>query len=50
MDSLSEEQALHQLEAFLKPRIEAAERGEVVHQTVTEIVDELKRERRARKV
>jgi uncharacterized protein (DUF1778 family) len=50
MDSLSEEEALHQLETFLKPRIEAAKRGEVVNQTVAEIIDELKRERRARKV
>jgi len=27
-DSMTEEEALHQLEQFLKPRIEAAERGE----------------------
>ena len=47
MTDLSEEEALHRLEAFLKPRIEAAERGEVVNQSVTEIVEELKRERRA---
>jgi hypothetical protein len=47
-DSLSEEEALRQLEAFLKPRIEEAERGEVVNQSVTEIVAELKQERRAR--
>jgi predicted DNA-binding protein len=49
-ESWSEEEALHQLETFLKPRIEAAERGEVVPQTVTEIISELKQERHARKV
>jgi len=49
-ESLSEEEALHQLEAFLKPRIEAAERGEVVTQTVAEIISELKQERHAREV
>jgi len=32
----------------LQPRIEAAERGEIVNQSVTEIVNELKKERRAR--
>src|SRR6266498_1645271 len=42
MNCLSEEEALHQLETFLKPRIEAAERAEVVNQNVTEIIDELK--------
>ena len=47
IDSLSEEEALQQLEAFLKPRLEEAERGEVVNQSVTEIVAELKQERRA---
>jgi hypothetical protein len=30
-NSLSEEEALRQLEAFLKPRIEEAERGEMVN-------------------
>jgi hypothetical protein len=48
VDSLSEDEALHRLEMFLKPRIEEAERGEVVNQTATEIVAELKRERHAR--
>jgi uncharacterized protein (DUF1778 family) len=47
-EALSEEEALRQLEEFLKPRIEAAERGETVNQSVTEIVNELKQERRAR--
>lgn len=49
-ESLSEEEALRQLEAFLQPRLEEAERGEVVNQSVTEIIDELKQERRARRV
>jgi hypothetical protein len=47
-DALSEAEALHRLEMFLKPRIEEAERGEVVNQTATEIIAELKRERHAR--
>ena len=50
MTDLTDEEALQQLEAFLKPRIEAAERGEVVNQSVTEIVEELKRERRAHRI
>ena len=45
-DALSEEEALRQLEAFLKPRIEEAERGEVtgksVEQIFAEVRDELK--------
>ena len=45
--SLSEEEALRQLEAFLRPRIEEAERGEVANQSVTEIIAELKQEYRA---
>ena len=49
-ESLSEKEALQQLEAFLKPRIEEAERGEVVNQSVTEIIAELKQERRAHSV
>ena len=47
-EALSEEETLRQLEEFLQPRIEAAERGEIVNQSVTEIVSELKQERRAR--
>ena len=47
-EALSEEETLRQLEEFLQPRIEAAERGEIVNQSVTEIVNELKKERRAR--
>ena len=49
-DALSEEEALRQLEAFLKPRIEEAERGELVNQSVTEIIAELKQERCTRNV
>jgi hypothetical protein len=47
MDTLLEKEALHRLETFLKPRIEEAERGEVVNQTAMEIIAELKRERYA---
>ncbi len=36
-DYVSEEEALHALEAFLKPRIERAERGETVTRSVTDI-------------
>jgi hypothetical protein len=43
MDALSEKETLHRLETWLKPRIEEAERGEVVNQA--EIVAELKQER-----
>lgn len=46
-EHLSEEEALYRLEALLKPRVEAAERGDVVNKSVTEIVEEVKRERRA---
>lgn len=46
MDSLSEEEALHQLETFLKPRIDAAERGEVISKSVEQIFDEVRREAR----
>jgi uncharacterized protein (DUF1778 family) len=39
-ENLSEEDALHALEEFLKPRIEAAERGEVVTRSVTQIFED----------
>jgi hypothetical protein len=35
-----EEKAIQELEAFLKPRIEAAERGEVVSTSVMKIFEE----------
>ena len=41
---LSEEEALHQLETFLKPRIEAAERGEVISKSVEQIFEEAQHE------
>jgi len=44
MDALSEEEALHQLETLLKPRIEAAERGEVVSKSVEQIFHDVHRE------
>ena len=40
-DALSEAEALHQLEALLKPRIEAAERGEVRTKSVEQIFEEV---------
>jgi hypothetical protein len=42
--SLSEADALRQLEAFLKPRIEEAERGEVSARSVEQIFEEARRE------
>jgi hypothetical protein len=39
-DTTSEMEALHELEAFLKPRIEAAERGDIVARSVTEIFED----------
>ena len=41
-DDVSEAEALHQLETFLKPRIEAAERGEVVNRSVTQIFEDVR--------
>ena len=46
LEGLSEEEALHQLETFLKPRIDAAERGEVIAKSVEQIFDEVRREPR----
>ena len=43
-ESLSEEDALRQLEAFLKPRIEEAERGEVSGKSVEQIFEEVRHE------
>ena len=45
-DALSEEEALHQLEEFLKPRIEEAQRGEVVGKSVEQIFEEVRHESR----
>jgi len=45
-ESLSEEDALRQLEAFLKPRIEEAERGEVSGKSVEQIFEEVRRDLR----
>ena len=46
MAALSEEEALHQLEIFLKPRLDAAERGETIAKSVEQIFDEVRRESR----
>ena len=43
-EDLSEEDALRQLETVLKPRIEAARRGEVVHVSVEQIFADVRRE------
>jgi uncharacterized protein (DUF1778 family) len=43
-ESMSEEEALRQLEAFLKPRIEEAERGEVTGKSVEQIFAEVRDE------
>jgi uncharacterized protein (DUF1778 family) len=43
-DSLSEEEALRQLEAFLEPRIAEAERGEVTGKSVEQIFAEVRDE------
>ena len=41
-ESLSEADTLRQLEAFLKPRIEEAERGEVTGKSVGQIFEEVR--------
>lgn len=43
-DSLSDQQALDALETFLKPRIESAERGDVVAKSVQQIFKEVQQE------
>lgn len=43
-EPLSEEEALRQLEDLLKPRLEAARRGEVVSKSVEQIFEESRRE------
>ena len=43
-EDLSEEEALRQLEAVLKPRIAAARRGEVVPVSVEQIFADVRRE------
>lgn len=42
-DSMTEEEALHQLEQLLKPRIEAAERGERSSRTPHQIFGDVQR-------
>lgn len=43
-EPLSEEDALHQLEELLRPRVEAARRGEFVSKSVEQIFEEVHRE------
>jgi predicted DNA-binding protein len=42
-ESMTEEEALRQLEQFLKPRIEAAERGEISSRTPAQIFEGVRR-------
>lgn len=44
ISSASEEDALHQLEAFLKSRVDAAEQGLVVNKSVQQIFEETHQE------
>jgi len=44
MEGLSDDEAVHQLEAFLKPRIEAAERGEFSTKSVEQIFADVRNE------
>ena len=43
-ESMTEEEALHQLEQFLKPRIEAVERGERSDRSPLQIFGDVNRE------
>ena len=44
-ESSSEEEALRQLEDFLKPRIEAAERGKTSSRSVQQIFEDVREEK-----
>ena len=44
MDSMSEEEALHKLEDFLAPRIEAAKKAEFSPRSVEQIFEDVRRE------
>jgi uncharacterized protein (DUF1778 family) len=43
-ESITEEEALHQLEQLLQSRIEAAERGEISSRTPAQIFEEVRQE------
>jgi hypothetical protein len=43
-DTSSEQSALHELEGFLKPRIEMANNGDFSSKSVDDIFDEVERE------
>jgi hypothetical protein len=49
-EPLSEEEVLRQLEAFLRPRLEATRLGEGTGQSVQDIIGEIKHERKAAKL
>ncbi len=44
MDSMSEEEAINKLEEFLKPRIEAARKGEFATRSVEQIFEDIRQE------
>jgi hypothetical protein len=44
LEDVSEEEALRQLETLLKPRIETARRGDVVHISVEQIFADVRQE------
>jgi predicted DNA-binding protein len=44
VDAANEDEALRQLEAFLKPRVEAAEQGVIVNKSVQQIFEETHQE------
>ena len=45
MDSMSEEEALNQLEDFLKPRIESARKGQFSPRSVDQIFEDVRLEK-----
>ena len=46
LDSLSEEEAMRKLEEFLKPRMNAAKRGQVSSRSVQDIFKDVRRKRK----
>ena len=46
LDSMSGEEALKQLEDFLKPRIESAKRGEISHRSVDKIFEDTRQKQK----
>lgn len=46
MDSMSEEEALNKLENFLKPRLDAARKGQVSSRSVEKIFEDVRQEQK----